>query len=397
MIIRSATRRGSPGKAAGIRDTVVPEPPLKDPEVVMSMRRFAVIVAGSAWMLAAAPLQAQQVDAGEIRRAVERALPPVQRSLVRFQADWVPPTDIPIPPIFKQIGCISCHHEGVGLSTLSFLRRRGFAVDEGLARKEADILVRAYDKLAPLYRRALTDDKAAKEADFFEDTAVLMGYTLGGLLDSGHGADETTADAARFLMTLQQEDGSWSYTIDREPMQSSDFATTAMAARVLKAYAPKDRADRADEAIARGRAWLQGHAPATTDDLVFRLLGLKWLGAPEDDVRGAVEALRAIQREDGGWAQVRTSSTSDAYATGLALLALSQGGGVPVADPSYRRGVAFLMTSQRPDGTWFVRKWSHAYNRHFDAGFPHGKSQFISLPATCYAMMALSLAAEPTE
>jgi hypothetical protein len=53
-----------------------------------------------------------------------------------------------------------------------------------------------------------------------------------------------------------------------------------------------------------------------------------------------------------------------------------------------------LLETQRPDGTWFVRKWCHGYNGYFDAGFPHGKNQFISLPATCYAMMALATAIE---
>jgi hypothetical protein len=363
------------------------------------MRKLAIInvIVGTAGILSVAPLGAQEIDAGRIREAVERALPPVQRSLSAFRANWVPPQEIPIPPIFKEIGCISCHHEGLGLTTLSSLRHRGFAVDEDLTRKEADILRGAYAKFAPLYRRALTDEAAAKEADFFEDIAVQMGYMLGGLLDSGHKPDEDTAAAARLLMTHQQEDGSWSSPIGREPMQSSDFTTTAMAARVLKAYAPKDRADQAEKAIRRARAWLLENTPETTDDLAFRLLGLKWLCAPGDEVRAAVDPLRATQREDGGWAQIRTSKSSDAYATGLALLALGQGGGVPVTDPAYKRGIAFLLATQKPDGTWFVRKWAHAYNRYFDAGFPYGKNQYISLPGTCYAMMALALAVEPTK
>ncbi len=362
------------------------------------MRRLLIVLAGSAFLRAAAPVHAQEVDAGRIRAAVERALPPVQRGLVAFQEDWSPesmPKNLPEP--WQRIGCISCHHEGLGLTTLSFLGRRGFPVDRELARREAGLLRRAYAELAPVYRRALTDEQAARDADFFQDIAVQMGYMLGGLLDSGHVPDETTDAAARLLLKHQQDDGSWTYTLAREPMQSSDFATTAMAARVLKAYAPTDAAPRAAEALARARAWLSENSPETTDDLTFRLLGLNWLDAPPEDIREAVEAVRAIQRGDGGWAQVATSKASDAYATGLALVALNQGGGVPVTDPAYQRGLAFLLETQRPDGTWFVRKWAHGYNTYFDAGFPYGKSQFISLPGTCYAMMALALAAEPSK
>jgi hypothetical protein len=361
------------------------------------MRRLIVILAGAACLFPATLVRAQEIDAGRLKAAVERALPPVQRGLVAFQKGWDPPADLPIPQVYKEIGCISCHHEGLGLTTLTFLRRRGFAVDEGLRRDEADTLRRGYDKLAPVYRRALTDEPAAKEADFFEDTAVQMGYMLGGLLDAGHKPDEATDAAAAFLMKLQQDDGSWTFTTPREPMQSSDFATTAMAARVLRAYARNGQAEPADRALDRARAWLLDNSPETTDDLSYRLSGLKWLGAPADDVRKAADALRAIQRDDGGWAQLPTSDQSDAYATALALLALNQGGGVPASGPAYRRGLAFLLEAQKPDGTWFVRKRANSYNSYFDAGFPYAKSQFISLPATCYAMMALASAVDPPE
>jgi squalene cyclase len=218
---------------------------------------------------------------------------------------------------------------------------------------------------------------------------------LGGLLDSGQAPDATTEAAARLLPKLQQEDGSWSYTYAREPMQSSDFATTALAARVLYAYAPKDQAERTALALANARRWLVENSPETTDDLAFRLLGLTWLGASPDEVQAAGNGLRAIQRKDGGWAQLESSESSDAYATGLALLALHDGGAMSPRDPVYQRGVAFLLETQKPNGTWQARKWAHAYNRYFDAGFPYGKSQYISIVSTCYAMMALAHAAEP--
>ncbi len=358
------------------------------------MRGLAIVVAGWTCLLPCGLLRAEEPDACRIRTAVERALPSVQRGLVEFQAKWVPPSGAPVPSWLRETGCISCHHEGIGLTTLSFLDRRGYDVDKMLERKQADTLRHAYDKLAPIYRRALTDEKAAREADFFEDIAVQMGYMLGGLLDSGHRANESTDAATRLLMKFQQEDGSWSYSVDREPMQSSDFATTALAARVLGAFPPKGHAQEARESIGRARKWLQENRPESTDDLAFRLLGLKWLDAPSGEVAEAAQALRSIQRKGGGWAQNTSMKTSDAYATGLALLALNQAGGVPATDPAYRSGLAFLLETQRPDGTWFVRKWCHGYNGYFDAGFPHGKSQFISLPATCYAMMALATAIE---
>src|SRR4051812_16902437 len=119
------------------------------------MRGRTIAIAGWACLVAWGPVRSEELDASRIRKAVERALPPVQRGLVEFRANWVPPKDVPVPAWLKEIGCISCHHEGVGLTTLSFLDRKGFAVDKVLERKQADTLRRAYGTLAPLYRRAL--------------------------------------------------------------------------------------------------------------------------------------------------------------------------------------------------------------------------------------------------
>ena len=66
---------------------------------------------------------------------------------------------------------------------------------------------------------------------------------------------------------------------------------------------------------------------STTDERAFQLLGLVWAGL----VRGTSasgqgsRALLAEQRPDGGWAQLPTL-TSDAYATGQALVALLEAG-----------------------------------------------------------------------
>jgi hypothetical protein len=62
------------------------------------------------------------------------------------------------------------------------------------------------------------------------------------------------------------------------------------------------------------------------------------------------------------------------------------------ADPLYRRGVEFLMKTQLTDGSWFVPSRAIAIQPPLDAGFPHGKHQFISAAATNWATQALVLA-----
>src|SRR5262249_10167341 len=107
--------------------------------------------------------------------------------------------------------------------------------------------------------------------------------------------------------------------------------------------------------------------------------------------------LRKRQRPDGGWAQ-RDGMESDAYATGSALVALHRAGGLATDDPVYRRGLSYLLGTQREDGTWYVRSRSRPFQLYFESGFPHGKDQFISLAASSWATTALALslpAAEP--
>jgi hypothetical protein len=73
------------------------------------------------------------------------------------------------------------------------------------------------------------------------------------------------------------------------------------------------------------------------------------------------------------------------------LFALHQTGGVPADDPAYRRGVEFLLRTQLADGSWFVPSRCFPALEYSGSGFPHGRSQFISAAATCWATMALVL------
>ncbi len=106
----------------------------------------------------------------------------------------------------------------------------------------------------------------------------------------------------------------------------------------------------------------------------------------------AAQALLTLQQSDGGWTQL-PSLSSDAYATGQALVALHESGALPVSSPAYQRGVRFLLNSQLEDGSWYVHSRALPVQPYFDSGFPHGHDQFISAAATNWAVMAL-IAAE---
>src|SRR5262249_26962915 len=104
--------------------------------------------------------------------------------------------------------------------------------------------------------------------------------------------------------------------------------------------------------------------------------------------------LLATQRGDGGWGQI-DSLASDSYATGSALVALHEAGDLLTNDPAYRRGGAFLVHTQKADGTWFVSSRSKPFQLYFASGFPYGKDQFIAVAASGWAAAALALALPP--
>jgi hypothetical protein len=106
--------------------------------------------------------------------------------------------------------------------------------------------------------------------------------------------------------------------------------------------------------------------------------------------------LKREQHADGGWSQL-DGANSDAYATGMVLVALQWALDVPSSHPVYRRGVEYLLKTQEPDGSWFVTKRAAAANKYFESGFPHEKFQFISYAGSCWATMALMYAAPPSK
>ena len=120
----------------------------------------------------------------------------------------------------------------------------------------------------------------------------------------------------------------------------------------------------------------------------MKLMGLVWAKAPAATIAAQSHRVRSLQRADGGWGQTPLM-TADAYATGQALQALRLAG-TPVSAPDYRKGVDYLLQTQREDGSWFVESRGFGFQPYREYGFPHGRSQFISAAATSWAVMALA-------
>jgi Squalene-hopene cyclase C-terminal domain len=303
-----------------------------------------------------------------IKAAVERALP-----LIAKGADGY---------VGKR-NCFSCHHQAVPVVALSLARERGFTVDPDLIRRQVEHTRTDLDGAAESYRRGRGQGGGVTTA----------GYALWTLEAGASEPDETTEAVVEFLLGRDEKTGHWLPFAKRPPSEASPFTSTFVAIRALKAFARPEQRGRAAARIDSARAWLAGAAAEAkdTEDRVFRLWGLKLAGAPDDDLRAAARVLRDSQRDDGGWAQL-DGGDSDAYATGTALVTLHLAADLATDDSAYRRGLEFLVKTQKDDGSWHVASRSRPIQRYFETGFPHGKDQFISMSATGWATAALALA-----
>src|SRR5262249_23178791 len=148
-----------------------------------------------------------------------------------------------------------------------------------------------------------------------------------------------------------------------------------------------------DARIARARSWLLEAKPRTTQEKAYHVIGLAWSGASREALDKAAKSLAAMQGKDGGWSQL-TAMPTDAYATGLALWALYEGG-VAASHDTYQSGLRYLLRTQAPDGTWHVRARSLPVQPYFESGYPYAHDQWISAAAAAYSTMAIAAAVEP--
>jgi hypothetical protein len=301
--------------------------------------------------------------AGSVRAAVERAIAPLQRSDVAF---------------LDRAGCVSCHNNSLTAMMVSQARARGFRVNEEIASSQ---LKRIAAFLQDNSERALENEGLPGGID-------TVSYILLGMAAEKYPSDTITDVWARYAKNSQSPDGRFKCLTTRPPLESSDFQVTAASIRSLLAYAPRSYRTEYRTAVARAVRWLAATEPASTEDHAFQILGLKWGGGSSDTIRKSASKLLKLQRSDGGWGQI-PALASDAYATGQALVALSESGVLKPDDAQYQRGVRYLVDSQMEDGSWLVRTRSPSFQPYFDSDFPHGYDQFISAAASNWAMMAL--------
>jgi N-acyl-D-amino-acid deacylase len=287
-----------------------------------------------------------------MRKAVQRAIPLIEKSAATY---------------IEERSCFSCHHQALTVMALGQAKLAGFTIQDKIISEQSKFTLEYFGD---------RKDRLPK-GEGVPGGSYSAGYALAGLAAAREPSNETTRALIQYLLKKQNKDGSWRIRTHRPPLEDSHFTATALG---LKATAKTDHAKKASQ-------WLVKTQAKSTEDHVFKILGLHWAGM-EKETKVAAEALLELQHKDDGWAQM-AKMKSDAYATGQALTVLKQSGILKSDSTQYKRGVAWLLENQKPDGSWHVKTHSKPIQKYFESDFPHGKDQFISISATCWAIMAL--------
>ena len=291
-----------------------------------------------------------------VRKAIEKALPPIQKSAATF---------------VEKRACFSCHHNVLPIMALHMAQDRGIAIDKGV--------LDTVEKKTWASGGSLDDVVQARNVSnpAVNDTLLLISQEYAGV------SDVASVVRAQRTASWQREDGHWVTSDFRPPHSSSYFTSTATTVRALRAHLhwaadhPK---------VLAARRWLFQTKPASTEDASFRLMGLVWAGGSQDEIAGASKDLRLMERPDGGWGQT-ANYASDAYSTGEAVFALKEAG------EDSPKGIKFLVSNQAGDGTWRTHSRmvspAEVSPPYFETGFPYKKDQFLSYAGSCWAVMAL--------
>ena len=301
------------------------------------------------------------------------------------------------PTFIKKGGCNSCHNQMLPAAAQALARKRGLVVGEPIEQLPAERSEASVERY--------TEYSAAGGAGINALAFELFADGLAGVpLSARSGAK------IRYIRSQQEPDGHWrgadSLTSHgqqalsrpstaRPPLMFDDFTATAFMIRALHTYARSGDEPDTMERISRARHWLLRAKPRRLQEYAFRTLGLTWSSADRSSIDRASRALQALQHRSGGFSQL-TTLPPDAYATGMALYALSEAG-VPSTQPTYQAGLKYLLTNQAADGTWHVKSRSLEFQPYFESGYPYGRDQWISAAASSYAILAIAAAIEPPQ
>lgn len=241
--------------------------------------------------------------------------------------------------------CASCHHASLIIWAMREAKHRGHVVDEPVLAELTNWIAESGDGKFGMARPADAPRAASPKAIYFA-LALGIDLTPAAVAQQGMSLLLKTVEAE------QTENGSWSTWPGTRPpiFGPSDESLTALAILATLPVAANGDAD-AKNTLDKGVKWLD--ETPTDDDpqsIALRLVVWSKLNRRAEELEPLVQRIKARQNADGGWSQANDMA-SDAWATGQSLYALAHAG-IKSNDTAISRGQAFLIETQRADGSW---------------------------------------------
>jgi len=307
--------------------------------------------------------------------------------------------------------CVSCHTAvpyAISRPALrSVLGEQTATVNEQKLVDNVTIRVRLWKDVEPWYSDENVGVHKTRESRGTE--SILNAFILSNYDAQTGSLSADTILAFANMWALQQqagdEKGSWSwYQFDNQPWEASDsqYYGAALAA-IAVGTAPENykSSPEVQSNLKSLREYLAGHA--SKQSLLNRIM-LLWVSAklpgivePEGS-RAIVAEIFSKQQDDGGWSLTSLigpwkrhdgtplETTSDGYATGLAIYVLEQTG-ITRKNLKMNQGLLWLVNNQdKTEGRWLA----YSLNRKRDLSSDTGP--FMNDAATAYAVLALTKA-----
>ena len=189
---------------------------------------------------------------------------------------------------------------------------------------------------------------------------------------------DTTDSLATLLTTLQEPDGSFKpagqLPSQKRPVLETTHVSTGWAAIMYNDIGSKQYQGAADNALKYSMSDFRGDS---TEWLAVKSI-LDHQQQQSKSESAALARLLESQQDDGGWGWDHTN-TSDAFATGVALYAISRCDGIN--QTVIEKAREFLIRTQTDDGSWLVPSTKKARNNK-----PGATSNYWG---TCWAVIGL--------
>jgi hypothetical protein len=314
--------------------------------------------------LAGEPASTPRATTPQAQQAVDRAIKYLQAE----SAAWL-----------NTRKCAACHHVPLPLWALGEAERQGYAIDKQFVADTFESLLGSKDKLmsSRIFPNPAVPPDPRPQGRGLNMGLPFLAAAAQALPSLNEGQKRSLKLIAAEIVKKQQPDGSWEFfaTLRRPPINESQ--TTDAAWIILALMGERDAPESHRAALSKAKAWLDAakRSDLHQDKVMKVLLGVR-AGKSSKAMRATIDELLALQRADGGWSQTVPEPRSDAFATGQTLYALSLAG-LTAERPEIKRGIDFLVATQKPDGSWAM------ISRSTPDGSP-GSAKLLT-PITCAA------------